>query len=405
MTRARFVFASVLASLLLQGAVHAQIAMPDPREMAGIPRPVTDLPDRTISVRLIRGALSNNIAGHPVDLLVNGTPQTVTTDEQGRAQFGPLAAGVTVKAVAIVDGELLESMEFPSPSQGGIRLMLVATDKERAARAAAPAAPGVVSLGGETRFVIEPDDESVRVYYLLDIVNPAATPVDPPTPFVFDTPREATNTTVMEGAPRAVSAGRRVSVQGPFPPGNTFISVAFAMPAKTGQIRIEQPFPAALEHLGVIVQKVGEPRVISPQVERQQEMPVAERMYIAAAGGPIPVGQPLQLTIVGLPHHSQTPRLVAVTLAGVVLLAGLWFAWRPAPSVDAAGERKRLLARREKLLQDLVKLEGHHRRGKIDGPTYASRREQLVAALEHIYGALDTDDTSPEPADRSGLAA
>ena len=180
---------------------------------------------------------------------------------------------------------------------------------------------------------------------LLDIVNPAGTPVDPSTPFVFDTPREATNTTVMEGAPRAVSAGRRVSVQGPFPPGNTFISVAFAMPAKTGQIRIEQPFPAALEHLGVIVQKVGEPRVISPQVERQQEMPVAERMYIAAAGGPIPVGQPLQLTIVGLPHHSQTPRLVAVTLTGVVLLTGLWFAWRPAPSVNAAGERKRLLAR------------------------------------------------------------
>jgi len=28
-----------------------------------------------------------------------------------------------------------------------------------------------------------------------------------------------------------------------------------------------------------------------------------------------------------------------------------------------------------------------------------------VAALEHIYGALDTDDAGPEPADRAGRAA
>ena len=36
---------------------------------------------------------------------------------------------------------------------------------------------------------------------------------------------------------------------------------------------------------------------------------------------------------------------------------------------------------------------------------YATRREELVAALEHVYGALDTDDTSPEPATRTGVAA
>ena len=66
--------------------------MPDPKEMSGIPRPVPvgDLPNRTVSVRLIRGALSNNIAGHPVDLLIDGTPRTVKTDENGRAEFGPL---------------------------------------------------------------------------------------------------------------------------------------------------------------------------------------------------------------------------------------------------------------------------------------------------------------------------
>ena len=61
----------------------AQFQMPDPKEMSGIPRPVDDLPDGAISVRLIRGALSNNIAGQPVELRVGGKEMTVKTDEAG----------------------------------------------------------------------------------------------------------------------------------------------------------------------------------------------------------------------------------------------------------------------------------------------------------------------------------
>src|SRR5690242_10018753 len=106
----------------------AQFQMPDPKQMAGIPRPVTDLPDASISVRLIRGQLSNNIASHLVELhYANGRVLKVNTDEAGRAQFDKLAPGV-VKATADVDGEHLESQDFEVPKQGGIRLMLVATD-------------------------------------------------------------------------------------------------------------------------------------------------------------------------------------------------------------------------------------------------------------------------------------
>jgi hypothetical protein len=70
-----------------------------------------------------------------------------------------------------------------------------------------------------------------------------------------------------------------------------------------------------------------------------------------------------------------------------------------------SSDRKRLTARREKLLQELVRLESAHRAGQVDERRYGSRRDELVAALEHIYGALDPDDTSPEPAGRAGLAA
>src|SRR2546425_12850821 len=90
----------------------AQFQMPDPKQMAGIPRPVTDLPNGTVSVRLIRGELSNNITNFPVELHIGSQVRTAKTDDAGRAEFGGLPAGATLKAVAVVDGERLESEEF-----------------------------------------------------------------------------------------------------------------------------------------------------------------------------------------------------------------------------------------------------------------------------------------------------
>ena len=92
--------------------------MPDPKQMSGIPRPVDDLPNGAISVRLIRGSLSNNLTGHPVDLHVGAKVITVKTDENGRAEFKDFitgTGGAMVKATAEVDGEHLESQEFPAP--------------------------------------------------------------------------------------------------------------------------------------------------------------------------------------------------------------------------------------------------------------------------------------------------
>lgn len=397
-----------LFGIAMPGA--AQVAMPDAREMSGIPRPVTDLPDRTISIRVIRGDLSNNIPNQPVDLLIDGKAQTVRTGEDGRAQFGPIPPGSNLKAVAVVDGERLESQEFPAPRQGGIRMMLVATDKAREAQAAmeaaAPPVAGQVVLGGETRIVMEWGDEMVRVFYLLDIVNTARAPVTPPTPFMFDVPTGALGTAVMEGSSgKATATGTRIRVQEPFPPGTTHVEVGFALPTPTGDVELEQRFPADIQTVGVLVEKVGDARLSSLQIDQQREMPIAQRTYIAASGGPIAAGEPLVLSLSGLPHHSGVPRVVALVLVAVIAVVGIWASRRPAGPTSDESERKRLTARREKLFQELVRLETDHRSGRVDGRRYASRREQIVAALERIYGALDTDDTSPDPASRTGLAA
>jgi hypothetical protein len=377
--------------------------MPDPKQMAGIPRPVDDLPTGSVSVRLIRGQLSNNIADHPVELIFgNGRVLTVKTDEGGRAQFDKLPAGSPVKAAAVVDGERLESQEFLAPSQGGIRLMLVATDKTAGAKqGGAPAVTGQVTLGNETRIVIEPGDEVVAVYYLLDIVNNSSTPITPATPFNFDMPAGAQGTNIMEGStPLATANGMHVSVSGPFPPGKTFVQVACQLPVTAATLDITQIFPAPLERLAVLVKKVGNIKLSSAQLGRQQEFPNEGEVIIGAMGNAVAAGQPIVLTIADLPHHSMIPRYTALSIAGLIVLGGVWAAGRSKddPALREA-ERKRLTARREKLLADLVRLENDYRNGRTDRTKYATRREELIASLEAVYGALDD---SEEP---TGVAA
>ena len=384
--------------------------MPDAKEMSGIPRPVNDLPAGAVSVRLIRGSLSNNITNHTVELRVGSKVLTVKTDENGRAEFKDLTPGATVKASADVDGEHLESQEFPAPSTGGIRMMLVATDPNKKAAPRTPDAPaqtGPVVIGEQSRFVMQPREEAVEVFYLLDIANNQTVPVNPPTPFVFDMPPGAIGTAIMDGSsPQASVKGLHVTVQGPFAPGHTFVQVACELPAPGGWIEIAQRLPANLEQLAVVVKKVGETSVKSPQLKEQREMPADGDVFIAGTGGPVRAGQPIELVVDGVPHHSQAPRQVALALASAIALIGVWFATRPTGDASAkATERKRLIARREKLFNEITRLEHDHRSGRADDRRYTSRRADLVTSLEQVYGALDDHDPGREPADRAGATA
>jgi len=361
--------------------------------MAGIPRPVTDLPDASISVRLIRGQLSNNIASHPVELhFANGRVIKVNTDDAGRAQFDKVPPGV-VKASADVDGEHLESQDFEAPKQGGIRLMLVATDKNAPAKApgdnVAPAVAGTVTLSDNSRIVFEPGDEDVAVYYILEIVNSNTNPVNPNPPFVFDMPKGAQSTTILDGSsPIARSKGAHVSLAGPVPPGRTIIQIVAEMPVNSGTLDVTQTFPAPMERLAVLVKKVGETKLSSPNVERQQDFPNEGQVVIGAMGGTVAAGKPIELHLEDLPHHSPAPRYAALALAGGVVLIGVFAATRKQDATAIDAERKKLVARREKLFGELVKIERERRGGRGDERS-AARREELMAQLEHIYGSLD----------------
>jgi hypothetical protein len=329
--------AAVLIALLAPSYAAAQaLQMPDPKQMSGVPLPSADLPNGTVSVRVVRGGPGNNLAGETVELTVASRPVAgVKTDATGRAQFSSVAAGAEVTARAVVSGETLESRPFKMPDRGGIRLMLVATDPEAAKReeesaklAAGPAQPGIVVLGGDSRFVIETAEDALQVFYLLNVMSSARTPVEPPAPLVFDLPTGASGAAILEGStPQARVSGARVTVTGPFPPGSTTVQVGFILPHEGGEITLEQKMPAALEQVLVVAEKSGDLRIASPQAPAQREMPADGKTYIVASGPAIAAGGTLQVSVAGLMGHARWPRYVALSLAGIILLAGAWAAW------------------------------------------------------------------------------
>ena len=346
-------------------------------------------------MRLIRGKLTNNIASHQVELhYANGRVLKVNTDDAGRAQFDKLPPGV-VKASADVDGEHLESQEFEAPKQGGIRLMLVATDTSAGAAPAAalPAVAGTVTLSDNSRIVFEPADQDVAVYFILEIVNNGSAPVNPTPPFAFDMPKGSLATTLLDGSsPIVRTKGLHVSLAGPIPPGKTIVQLVSELPiGDNGTIDVTQTFPASMDRLAILVKKVGDTKLTSTSIERQQDFPSDGQVVIGAMGGTIPAGKPISLSLTDLPHHSPVPRYTALSLASFVILAGVWAATRKQDGAAVEAERKRLIARREKLFGELVKIDRDRRGGRSD-ERQTSRREEIMAQLEHVYGALDDPD-------------
>ena len=405
--------AILILSLCVFGVVRsgdvAFAQMPDAKQMSGIPRPVTDLPNGSVSVRVIRGDMTQNLANQPVEMHSGDKVQTVNTDAEGRAQFDNLTSGSPVKFATVVDGERIESQEFPAQSPGGVRLLLVATDPNAKPIPAAPVVPavaGTVVIGGESRIIVEADEEVITVYYLLDIVNGASAPVVPPTPFVFTLPAAAKGTTVIRGSTELASnKGRDVTVVGPFAPGTTSLQVAAEYVSAGGRVELAQAFPADMPQLVVIAKKAGAMKLSSPQFERSEETVIEGTTVVLGMGRGLTAGQTMALTISGLPHHSSVPRTVALTITSIILIVGVWAGTRTGTgTVDASSERKALLTRRESLFQDLVRLEHDHRRGRGNQATYAARREDLIRPLEHLYGALDDYDAGPDPARRSSAA-
>jgi hypothetical protein len=371
--------------------------MPDPKQMSGIPLPVGDLAPGTVTVRVVRGSMANVIAGQLVELTGGPSRLSAKTNDAGRAEFTGLAPGARVKASATVNGERLESQEFVVPSAGGTRVALVATDPEMQKRgeedrrlAQGPAQAGLVVLGERSRFVFEMGDEALNVFALLDIVNSARVPVQPSQPLVFDLPETAQGPGILQGStPQAVVAGKRVTISGPFAPGSTLAQFGYSLPIRGASLTVEQRLPVALNQVSVMAQKVGGMELHSAQIAEHRDMPLQGETFIVAKGPAVPAGQTVSFTFSGLPHQPVWPRNLALVLAVVILAAGAWGSTRLGKPAADDERRRRLDAKRDRLFTELTSIEEQHRQQSIDPDRYASRRAELMAALERLYAEMD----------------
>ena len=369
--------------------------MPDPSQIHGRGFPEPTLKDGTVTVRVTREAIGNWLPGQQVRVTVGGTTKTATTDQEGRAEFTGLPAG-EARADASVDGEALQSQPFVVPTSGGLRVILVAglakaaerKKQEEAAALAAPAIKGVVSLGSDSRIVMEFNNDSLFAFYLLDIVNTARTRVDIGGPLRFELPSEASGARIREGSSKAAEIdGTLLTVNGPFAPGTTSVQVEFTFRFTNATHTVVQPFPIPLPRTIVAVEKVGTLGLSSPQFSSVGEVPTETGVYLLGQGEAIQPGTPLTFTLTNLPVHPRTAQYAALGLALVIAGIGVWLAM--SPKGPAAVDRKALATRRDALLAELAQLEAKRRDGSALPERSERRRLRIVSELEQIYSELD----------------
>ena len=400
--RAAALIIILLASSTFVQAQAAGTQMPDPKQMSGVPLPSGDLAVGTITVRVIRGSLSNPIADQRVDLSGDVT-RDGTTNESGRAEFTGLTPGARVTAVTVVNGERLESQALVVPSSGGLRVMLVATDPEAAKRAAedarlaqGPAQRGLVVLGDQSRFVFELGDHALNIFNILQFVNTARVPIEPAAPVVFTLPDGAKQATVLEGSSSlAVAASGRIQVNGPFPPGVTLVQFAYTWPYAGSTTTVRQVLPTQLAQVTVVAQKTGDLRVTSSQLAQQREMRAEGQMYILGQGPAVPAGGTVEFNFSGLPHAATWPRNTALALALMILGGGAVISVRGKGAAGSGHDRQQLSTTRDRLFDELTALEADHRNGRVAEATYATRRRQLLESLERVYAALNEPENAP----------
>jgi len=386
--------AAVAAWLLTAAIASAQVAMPDARQMSGVPLPAGELANGTVTVRVVRERMGNNVPNQEVTLATPDGNVSGVTDAEGRAEFTSVTPGSKVTASTTIDGEVLRSQEFTVPTAGGVRVALVAgaakaAEAEAAANAAAaaqPARPGAVVFGPDTRIVLEFQNDDPTFFYIFSVVNNARTPVAPASPLALTLPDAAEQASLVSGPPGLARLDDGVlHLSGPFPPGQTAFQVAFRLPL-TSTIRVSQAWPAPVEGILVAAQKAGGLVMTSPQLAGIREGDNGGQMFLVGTGGRLNEGQAVELTFSNVPAPPAWPFWSAIAAA----VAGLaWMAWAIVSSgPDHERERHALGVERERLLGAIAALDAETRARGAD-PKRDAKRERLMAAVEQIYARLD----------------
>jgi hypothetical protein len=125
--RPRLTLAGLLAAVAGLGLALAAAPAPARAQMQdalGKPLPASDLPDGTVTVRLIKGDPAEPYVGTDVILSAGQSKLTARTDAEGRATFPRTPAATELVASARTPEGEVTSDPFSLPEKGGVRLML-----------------------------------------------------------------------------------------------------------------------------------------------------------------------------------------------------------------------------------------------------------------------------------------
>jgi len=182
-------FAVALMAGVVTSMSSEPVAYAQPAFAVGKPLPDGNLPNGTVSVRIVAGAPSSPEVGAEATLIVNGEPRQARTDSAGRAMFPGLPAGAKVQAKAVdAEGKDTLSEEFQVPGSGGVRVMLTTKPFSASAMAGAPpmaagGMPEARQMSGQPRpdRSVQPGSYQIRVTYNnLQIKDGEAKDSDPP---------------------------------------------------------------------------------------------------------------------------------------------------------------------------------------------------------------------------------
>ena len=95
----RWIAAALVAAGLWTGPMDAAAQdMPDPSLIHGRAIPAGELANGTVTVRVVREAIGNNVSGQQVRVTADGRTYTATTDDLGRAEFRDIPPGSAARA-------------------------------------------------------------------------------------------------------------------------------------------------------------------------------------------------------------------------------------------------------------------------------------------------------------------
>lgn len=332
----------------------------------------TDAPRADVSVVLIAGDANGDLA----------FTRQVRTGRDGRYRFGdlPTGDGYFYSLDARFDGGTFAGGAITIPADTEkrpvfdtvLRVWPTTTD------------PSSIAIRRDDMFVVT-NDQGAGVIEAVTVVNSSNrayigrgasdSGADGPTPSLgFALPSGARDIAIVEAdidIPELVAIDAGVATTIAIPPGETRITLSYALEASAGNIDLSRPALYPTDELSIHAEDPFEIR--SNRLEPNGEVTLGDTRYLRwTSGAPLSAGDPLQALAIASGSPSLWP-VIAVIAALVAIAGGMMVVSsrrNRAPRDEAPPDRERLIA-------DVARLDIRHEAGEIPDDVYERQRAQL----------------------------